>query len=377
MTISFGLNKLLRHFVAGAKTNPVGIVPQRFFQVFRDHGVEESQIPRLLPQLKLDDLQAPEKLLAALTHEILDQTAQLFGVRSQWLEGVDEQIYEYMYCYKEPALLLEQLASLQAFSEQDRQNFPLRVLTDTKHLDYGDPDYQPLVPVLVEKIAELGDKDICRYYVYRDGFDWSHEPARIQLKAMALRIYRTFHSPVPLFVISSSEIQDVIDGKVIPAKYINRGGLLTNPSLEDYALDKNESVVAKEVDELPAVLKYIQDHNLQGLVFDRPDSFQEPIESSETTTPPPVVPGAFETQKQKKNGKRDQAQADWELARNFASTRWATNDQLSITDVVRDIKGMPILKVSAFSASAIRKQIADLAPPNIRGKSGRKPNKST
>jgi hypothetical protein len=151
MSISFTLNKLWRHFADSTKPNSVGIVPLRFFQVFLDHGVEASQIPRLLPQLKLDDLQSPEKLLAALTSELLDQTAQLFGVRLQWLEGVDEKIYEYRYCYKHPERLLEHLASLSAFSEEDRLNFPMRVLTTSDHLDYEDDSQQLLAPVLVEK----------------------------------------------------------------------------------------------------------------------------------------------------------------------------------------------------------------------------------
>jgi hypothetical protein len=34
-----------------------------------------------------------------------------------------------------------------------------------------------------------------------------------------------------------------------------------------------------------------------------------------------------------------------------------------------------LLKASKLSESAIHKRIADLAPPNIGGKSGRKPNK--
>lgn len=91
------------------KTEPpsVGLVADRFLQVFREHGVEASQIPRLLHQIRLDDLKSEQSLLAVLDHGILNQTAELFGVRLEWLEGVDDTIYEYHSCYKEPEIFFE------------------------------------------------------------------------------------------------------------------------------------------------------------------------------------------------------------------------------------------------------------------------------
>lgn len=373
MPLLSSLNKFWRHLADREKTNSVSNIPLRFFQVFLDHGVEESQIPRLLPQLKLDDLQSTKKLLAALTPELLDQTAQLFGVRLQWLEGVDEKIYEYKSCYKHPKRLLEHLASLSVFSEDDRHNFPLRVLTTTNHLDYGDQRKQLLVPVLVEKIAELGDEDIYRYYVYRDGFDWSYAPGRIQLKAMTHIVFKAF-SPVPLFVISSSEMQSILNGEVIPRKYLD-GCLVTNPSLEDYSLDET-SLVAKEVDEFPAVMKYIQEHGFQDFSFDKPDDLQSSVAPFESPTA--ATSKTLEvTVTSKKSGKRAQAEVEiWEPVRNAARALWAENDQLRIAEVSRRLKNMPTFKASAFTVSAIHKQIAGVAPAHIRGKPGRKPKES-
>lgn len=89
----------------------MNVVAQRFLQVFREHGVEASQIPRLFPLIRFDDLKSEEALLSVLTPEMLDKTAKLFSIRSQWLEGVDDRIYEWLSCYKQPEIFFEYLAS--------------------------------------------------------------------------------------------------------------------------------------------------------------------------------------------------------------------------------------------------------------------------
>lgn len=374
MPVSFNVNKLWQDLTGKSKSNPVNIVAQRFLQLFHDHGVLTTQIPRLLPAIKLDDLKSEDALLATLTHDVLDQTAHLFGIRVEWLEGVDDEIYEYLACYKSPEIILEHLAEVVGGNDVGLR-FPLRVLSTTKKLDYNNDSQQLLAPIIVEKIAELGEERIYRYHIYRDEFDWGYFPTRIELKAIARIVLKELHTPVPLFVISEEEMRSVLDGKLIPT-ILFRGALLTNPSLEDFALTKEESGVAKEVEEIPSVLEYIKENNLQDFSFDKPDAPQqpdEPIASPVTSIAPAVeIPP-------KKTGKRaDNNQDLWEPVRAVAGAWWSEEgDSLNITAAAKRIKKMPHLKASALGESAIRKHIADLAPPNVRGKSGRKPNKST
>lgn len=108
---------------------------------------------------------------AALTPEILDQTASLLGIRSEWLEGVDDEIYVYRHCYKAPELLLELLATLRNHADFDLTRFPLRVLVSSRRLDCKADREQLLVPVVLEKVADLGDETVYRYYIFNDGFD--------------------------------------------------------------------------------------------------------------------------------------------------------------------------------------------------------------
>ena len=353
----------------------LSIVARRFLKAFADHGLEVSQIPRLLPQVTLDDLQSQVRLLAALTPEILDKAAQLFGIRVQWLEGVNDEIYDYQAVYKRPATLLEHLAKIRQGEAQGLE-FPLRVLTTAKQPDRNDPSQQLLAPVLVERFADLGAQGVYRYHVYRDGFDWSHPPARIELKAIARVIFTTLHVPIPLFVVSEKDMDDILEGRTIPRRFLE-GCQITSPSLEDYvlSLDDRYSLVAKEVDELPELLAYIDTHHLMDISLEGakppyPEAAAVPIETATPATPagtpkPPSKPGKLQA--------RDDA---WAEVMGYAKGHWAEDPSISIAEMIRRIKKIKAMKASMLAESTIHKRIVKVAPVGIRGKSGRKANKS-
>ena len=99
-------NSLLQRFDNNQFPTNVEIVPQRFRQLLREHGVIDSQIPRIFPEVTLDDLKSNETLLKVLTPVFLDKVATRFAVRLEWLEGVDEYIYDIESCFKRPELFL-------------------------------------------------------------------------------------------------------------------------------------------------------------------------------------------------------------------------------------------------------------------------------
>ncbi len=244
----------------------VDIVAKRFLQAFQAHGIELSQIQRFLPNITLDCLQSEGKLLAALNHDVLFRTSELFGIRLAWLEGVDDQIYEHLGCYKRPQVILDDLNRLPR--DQDGEiEFPLRVITTQMNLDYRGGCDQMLVPVVVEKTAELGEIDVCRYRIYMDGFTWDYWPTRMELKAIARIVFKQLHMPVPLFRASAKEVEALVAGRMFPGAFVH-GCQLTNPSLEDFALWRSESQQSKEEDELPEVLLYIEEHQLENFKFD-------------------------------------------------------------------------------------------------------------
>ncbi len=254
--IKLNLNEAWRRWRASRKP-AIESVAARFLELYETHGVAAAQIPRFEPALKLAALQSHETLLGALTPELLDRTARRFGVQRTWLEGTTNLLYRTWHCYKHSESFFARLRTLPF----KRGEFQIRALTSVKQLDYRCGGTQPIALVFVEKIAAIEDVseiwDIDRYHVCGDGWDWSHYPCRIQLKALVRILDQLGHQPVPLFRVSSAELEAVRIGRMIPRSLVNRC-LLSEPSLEDYACSLREHAQAKETDELPAVIEYIE-----------------------------------------------------------------------------------------------------------------------
>lgn len=363
------LRKILGGRSSAEASRPVVTVAERFLEVFRAHGVESSQIPRLLPQVTLADLQTPDRLLAVLNPATLDQAAGLFGIRVEWLEGRDDEIYPCLVTGKEPQILLRHLAAILP-SHRDDLDFPLRVLTSAERLCWKRDELQELVPVLVEPIATLGESTVCRYHVYCDGFTWDHEPARVELKAIARIAYKALGKPIPLYLVTRQELEEVMERRRFPRDFVERPRL-TNPSLEDYAESVEVSVVAKEWEELPEVLRYIDSHRLLDieLVW---QAAPEALASAGSEAEPPAAPAPAPA---KPAGKRDASNADWASIQNYARARWAEEPAIGIADMIERIQTNKKLRKPAMGESAIRKRIAEFAPPEAR-KAGRRPKKS-
>ena len=361
----------LNHFIWKKVASPLEVICHRFLQVFQDHGIELQQIPRILPQIRLTDLQTPEQLAKVITPEVLDEIAELFGVRVQWLEGIDDLVYEYLGYDKQPVVILNHLKSL-LVDEETKWLHPLRVLCSTKRLDRSNEALQHLVPVLLEKIHKLGEQSIYRYHVYQDGLKWDRYPCRIDLKVIARIVHQRLGIPVPLYEVPEGRLSEIMEGKLIPAKFFY-GCLRSNPSLEDFALNKNENSMARETEELPEVLQYIENHGLHDFSFE-----VEEKQNGEIATLPEEHSLQLNVASLKPIGKRTRAQAEmWEPVKNAAQTLWAQDNKRSIADIVTCIKKMSYLKASRLSESAIRKHIADFAPEGIAGKPGRKPKQSS
>jgi len=359
-------------------------VATRFVQLFNEHGVETSQIPRVFPDVTLGDLSVPSSLVTALTPEVIDRAAYMFGVQRDWLEGVSDEVYEPLNTYKEPARLL---VHLKAYAQPGESLLlaPLRVVTVNRNLDGGSVAYQPLIPILLEPVMTIGEDTIWRYHVYREGFDWGYAQTRIELKVIARLVYRRLNTPIPLFQVTDAQMEDLLEGRLIPGKFL-RGCLLTEPSLEDFATSQQENCKARETDELPLVLKYIADNDLTEFSFAK----ATPVNETDDVSSAPAVseepsPDAIPKNDEKaireptlpKTGKRAELAEVWKAIRVAASVLWAQDQSISIEDMIVILKKKSVLKASGFSNSATRKHIADLAPEGIRGKSGRKPKKST
>ena len=238
---------------------PASRVAARFLELFQAHGIAPVQIQRLLPQVTLEHL-APGRLDAVLTNETLEQAATPFGVRREWLEGVSEPLYKPLRCYRMPRRFFENLAGWRVRP----QAFAVRALC-CGDLDGTSPREQPVALIVAEHVGKLGEEEVCRYRVYHDEWDWAVLACRLQLKAMARRFHLGWQTPVPLHRVQRRVLENIRAGRRVPHAEL-QGCLLTEPSLEDFALGSEESGEARETEELPSVLQYMEHHRLADLV---------------------------------------------------------------------------------------------------------------
>ena len=250
------LKGLVIKFKDDNKPVSVQIVAQRFKQLFTEHGVELSQIPRIFPKVSLEDLKSDDALLSKLNPQLLDEAATLFGVRVEWLEGADERIYPYRSCYKQPQEFFKLFNSI----KYEKFNYPVRLITSAEKLDFRADGDQPILIMLAEKIGEIGEKNIYRYYIDTE-WSWNHSPCRLQLKAITYQVYKKLQVPIPIFKIEHSVFEKIAQGQYIPTHYVN-AGFATEPSLEDFVLYPHESRVSKEYEEISDVMEYIEKYQL-------------------------------------------------------------------------------------------------------------------
>lgn len=364
----------LRRLFKPQSRGAINLMVERFLFVFEAHDIDVSQIPRLVPQLRYEDLESPKQLLAALTPAVIDATAQLFGVRSQWLEGLDDLVYYPFWTRKNPKAFLSLFASASVLGDRTHE-FPLRVLATS--MDIGLPGTIPqlLLPVIVETVGVAGDDPVHRCHVSGTYYNWADPASRIELKALAWLVYRGLKTPVPLFQVTLDELENFAGGLAIPS-VVWRRGLVTDPSLEDYILSLQQSAVAKETDELPAVLSYLDEQGLSDFRFETPNSPILDVPAEETTSKdaPFATPAP---DKKPSAGKRQNQKDQWAAIVGAAQAAWAYEPTVTYTAMIGRLQRMPHLKASALGDSAIRKHIRDVAPPGVRDKPGRRSKQST
>ena len=265
--ISIDVRELFRRWFFKKESDPISLIPKRFFEIFKMHDVSVSQIPRLIHGLTLDQLQTVDTLLPILTPDHLHDTAKLFGIRQEWLEGTSDTIYNTYNCYKNSWEFFRILQEVDVASF----NFPVVAFTSVKRLDASSNSDQPIVIVMREKCADLNGHSIQRYFIHNQ-YLWSYEKSRIQLKAMIRVFYQRYETPVPIFQIDDQTLKELGEGRMFPCSLYRNSTRMKDADLEDYSLSRKESRKSKELDELLMVLHYIRRHNLESAELARFES---------------------------------------------------------------------------------------------------------
>ncbi len=245
-----------------SKRDPVLGASERFLKLFKEHGVPAAQIPRIMPEVGLDKLQSPQSLLPALTPELIEKAAQIFQVRREWLEGSTTVMYDHLWCYKRPELFFEEFKALKT----DGLMWPVYALCADPKFDLKRWRDQPIVLVLHNKIADLGEREICSYRIFGEGMNWSYWKCRYQIMIMVRLLHQFNQATVPLICVSRNDLRAVEAGYCVPRTVFGKGKRLTETWLEDFSLFPHESAKAKRSDELQCALEYFEDYGLEGRV---------------------------------------------------------------------------------------------------------------
>lgn len=163
------------------RANPVRQQAARILLAFEAHGIQRTQINRLLPknlQLLPFQLSDADELKKVLTQEHINWVAKFFALEQEWLNGTSDAANELIFSYKSPGALHQWLTDHTQPAESSL-HFKLHLIT---------PDAQPISPesqgyfaVILEELFDTEDDYQSRYYHLPNGDHFEHPPCLLHL----------------------------------------------------------------------------------------------------------------------------------------------------------------------------------------------------
>ncbi len=183
---------------------------RRFVELFEGHSVARSQIPGFLEgydiELSLSDLVDDDALLRRIDESLLNRVCEIFGIRREWLDGVDLQIYCGHDFYKHPEQFEEFIKRLKANNPDAQFDGVLLVPEAPCNHD------QALI-ILQEMIGSIGDKPIYRYYLCNNWY-YSYWKSRVYLTACIAIAWKQ-NIDIQGRYLSQEKIEPLADGTIL------------------------------------------------------------------------------------------------------------------------------------------------------------------
>jgi len=183
---------------------------RRFIELFEGHGVARTQIPGFLEgydiEISLSDLVDDDALLRRIDGSLLNKTCEIFGVRREWLDGVDLQIYSYHDFYKHPEQFDEFIKRLKD-NNSDAQFDGVLLVSEVPC------NHDQALIILQEMIGSIGDKPIYRYYLCNNWY-YSYWKSRAYLTACIAVAWKQ-HIHIQGRYLSQKNIEPLADGSIL------------------------------------------------------------------------------------------------------------------------------------------------------------------
>jgi len=247
----------------------VAVLLNRVRQVFSEQGLTPGHLARFFALMnapfdfRLDHYRTDEAFLTWLDDAKFDWIAQVFGIRREWLDGEDVQVYQRWQFDKNPRLFWEVASSERAI---DRRVMPeayfIRWGTGSEWLKKGQSAVFVLLAIPLCCLSS--ELTVYRYISDFNPYPWDYPRSNIQLRAWA----RLLYGPGG-YIIHGREMAyktgEMLEGNTLFLRnFVNDGSLIRRLDWhpDDFALSEKESAVAKEADTLPEVLEFLASHGL-------------------------------------------------------------------------------------------------------------------
>ena len=226
--------------------------------LLNSHELELPQLLEIVPQAwgwSLDTVLAPENLLAELGHDQLIWFSEKFGVETAWLNEGSNHAHSPIFGYKNLDRFFETLCEL-GWAIPDLR---LSILGEDYDANYGFLERYLLVLSVPAFHVESIDQTIYRHRIFDSMMNYHHMPCRLDTKAICRwHVENLGQIPaIPIIPVGTSEIQNIADGQQLISEVWTEqiGGF---DRFEDRVLALDESVCAKETDELDEIRSYMQ-----------------------------------------------------------------------------------------------------------------------
>lgn len=163
------------------RANPVRQQAARILLAFEAHGIQRTQINRLLPkhlQLLPFQLSDADELKKVLTQEHINWVANFLALEREWLDGTSDAANQLIFSYKSPRKL-DQWLTDHALPAQKGLNFRLHLITaNVQPISAASKGY---FAVILEELFDTEDDYQSRYYHLTNGDHFEHPPCLLHL----------------------------------------------------------------------------------------------------------------------------------------------------------------------------------------------------
>lgn len=202
--------------------DPVRRQASRVISVFEAHNVMRQQISRLVPDdfaIPAKDFSQPSALVEHISPRFLGWAADILAVRPEWLDIDSVQAHQVIQIYKSPGSFVDWLESKGAV----RDASPLIYVLSESGFDDPSTARGRFAVIYGERFADLGEKELYRYYFLSSGWTFEHPPCVVNLIAL-LRIADQSHIPVVGRIAPKSVLKAAESHSLIIPRALHRAG---------------------------------------------------------------------------------------------------------------------------------------------------------